>query len=411
MSAVRPLEMGTSRSVRRGTLGLALIVVAINLRIAIAAPAPVLDQIQASTGMSAAVSGLLTTVPVICFAVFALLTPRLIRRFGMTRLLRLTLVVLVGGMILRWAPSTAALFAGTAVIGATIAVANVLLPGLIKRDFPDRIGLITGLYSMALFLGASIAAGLTIPLQHATGMGWRPAMAVWAIPALGAIALWSPQLRRGDGPEPAGGAETGSARARDIWRDRVAWSVAGFMGLQSLAYYSALTWLPTIFKAHGMSAGEAGWMLSFTSFPAIAAALVTPVVARHLRHRATMVVIAVSLYAIGYLGLIVDPVPLAYLWTVALGFGQGAALSLALGYIVLRAPDTHHAAQLSTMVFSTGYLIAGTGPFVLGAIHDVTGTWTVPLLVLVGVAGAQLAAGMAASRPRYVLAAGRQAAS
>jgi MFS transporter, CP family, cyanate transporter len=397
-------------------LAVGLMVVALNLRIAIAAVSPILDDIQASSRFSSTVGGVLTTLPVVCFGAFALLTPRLISRFGMDRLLFGAVAVLVAGIAIRLIPDVAALFAGTVVVGAAIAVANVLLPGLIKRDFPDQVGLLIGVYSMALYSGAALASGLTVPLEHALGAGWRPTIGLWAIPAVVALLAWSPALRSGGAPATtatATGATTGattgarvderSLTVRRLWADPVARCVAGFMGLQSLGYYAALAWLPTLFEDHGMSAGQAGWMLSFSSFVGMAASLTTPTLARRAGHKWLVVVITIALCAVGYLGLLADPVPLAYVWMIGLGLGQGAAISLALGYIVLRSPDAGQAAQLSTMAQGSGYLIASAGPFGLGLAHAVTGNWTVPMLILAALLLPELVAGLGASRERYIL--------
>jgi MFS transporter, CP family, cyanate transporter len=388
-------------------LAAGLMVVALNLRIAIAAVSPVLDDVQASSGFSSTVGGVLTTLPVICFGAFALLTPRLISRFGMDRLLFGAVAVLVAGIAIRLIPDVAALFAGTVVVGAAIAVANVLLPGLIKRDFPDQVGLLIGVYSMALYSGAALASGLTVPLEHALGTGWRPTIGLWAIPAVVALLAWSPALRFGRAPSAARatapGVDERSLTVRRLCADPVARCVAGFMGLQSLGYYAALAWLPTLFEDHGMSAGQAGWMLSFSSFVGMAASLTTPTLARRAGHKWLAVVVSIGLCAVGYLGLLADPVPLAYVWMIGLGLGQGAAISLALGYIVLRSPDARHAAQLSTMAQGSGYLIASAGPFGLGLAHAVTGSWTVPMAILAAMLFPELLAGLGASRERYIL--------
>ena len=382
-------------------LAVILLVSALNLRMAVAAVSPVLDTIQRDLGLSSAVAGLLSTVPVICFGVFALATPRLIRRFGMERLLVLAMVVITAGIALRVLPPVAALFAGTAVIGTGIAVGNVLLPGLIKQDFAGKAGLMTGLYSVSLFVGPALSAGLTVPIIHATGLGWRPAIALWGGVAVLAIALLAPHAARH--PRPTG---TGAAhrRPKGLWQDPLAWMVTGFMGLQSLGYYSCLAWIPTLLQDHGMSAGQAGWMLSYSTFPGLAIALITPLVIRgRSRRAAVLVVAAVVACGIGYLGLITAPVSLAYLWLTLLGVGQGMAISLALGFIIARAPDVHHTAHLSTMAQGAGYLIASTGPVGIGVLHDVTGSWTVPMLTLLVILIPVLIAGLGASRDRHIL--------
>jgi MFS transporter, CP family, cyanate transporter len=385
-----------------------LIVMALNLRIAIAAVSPLLVTIEHDTGISTTVAGVLTTVPVVCFGAFALTAPRLIARFGMTRLLWLAMVVVTCGILVRLAPSLVALFAGTAIIGCGIAVGNVLLPGLIKRDFQARSRLMLALYGVALFVGAAIPAGLTVPIQHGLGIGWRLALALWAVVAVVALLVWAPYAREGDVQAGlgAGTPEVGAAQpepVRGLWRDRVAWFVTAFMGLQSLGYYATLSWLPTLFEDHGMTSARAGWMLSYSTFPGMAAALLTPVAARWVRSP-VLVMTSIACCAGAYAGLIAAPVSLSYLWMTLLGIGQGILLNRALTYIVARAPDSHHAAHLSTMAQGVGYLVASAGPFALGALHDLTGGWTVPLIALMVVLLPMLIAGLGAGRERLVLA-------
>jgi CP family cyanate transporter-like MFS transporter len=382
-------------------LAVILLVSTLNLRMAVTALSPVLDTVQHDLGLSSAMAGLLSTVPVICFGLFALATPMLIRRFGMERLLVLVMVVITAGIALRVLPPLAALFAGTAVIGAGIAVGNVLVPSLIKQDFARKAGLMTGLYSVSLFVGPALAAGLTVPIMHATGLGWRPAIALWGVAAVLAIVLLSPHAAR----QPrARGTSAAQHRPEGLWRDPVAWMVSCFMGLQSLGYYACVVWIPTLLQDHGMGASQAGWMLSYSSFPGLAMALITPLAIRgRSRRAAALVVAAVVACGVGYLGLITAPVSLAYLWLTFLGAGQGMTISLALGFIVARAPDVRRTAHLSAMAQSVGYLIASAGPVGIGALHDVTGGWTVPLLTLTAVLIPMLIAGLGASRDRHIL--------
>lgn len=386
----------------RGRLAAAatLIFVALNLRMAIAAVPPVLTQIQRDTGLGSAGSGLLTAVPLFCFGAVAPSAPALVRRLRMGPVLGLTLAIVAIGCAIRLAPSLAALFIGTAVIGAGIAVANVLLPSLIKRDFADQAALMISLYAVSLFVGAAIPAGLTVPIEHATGIGWRPAVALWGVVALIALALWLPRARRAEPPAPP---RAGSSPARDLRRDRLAWAVTIFMGLQSLGYYATLSWLPTILESHGMSDSKAGWMLSYAMFPGMAASLLTPTLQRRIGREDICVGLAVVFCGLGYLGLLAAADSGTYIWVTALGIGQGIAITLALSYIIARARD-HHIAHLSTMAQSGGYLIASTGPFILGALHGLTSSWTLPLLVLVATLVPLGAAGLVAGRDGHVLA-------
>jgi MFS transporter, CP family, cyanate transporter len=377
-----------------------LIFVALNLRMAIAAIPPVLTQIQDDTGLGSVGSGLLTALPLFCFGAMAAAAPALVRRLQMGPLLGMTMAVVALGCAVRLAPSLAALFLGTAIVGSGIAVANVLLPGLIKRDFRDIAAPMIALYALALSLGATIPAGLTIPIEDLTGIGWRPAVALWGIVAVAALVLWLPRARR---DEPPVAATPWPSPARDLRRDRLAWAVTLFMGLQSLCYYAMLSWLPTILESHGMSSGKAGWMLSYMTIPGMAASLLTPAVQRRLPRSELEVALAAVLLAIGYLGLIVAGASAPYIWVTALGLGGGLLIALALGYIVARAHE-HHVAHLSTMAQGVGYLIASTGPFLMGALHGLTSTWTVPLIVLLGILVPMTTAGFLAGRDGQVLA-------
>ncbi|MPV51163.1 MFS transporter [Pseudactinotalea sp. HY160] len=410
------------RSARGGRFGglllaAGLLLIGLNLRIGVASVGPVLDDIRASLGLSATAASLLTTIPVIAFGAFAFLTPALTRRFGMHRLLGATMIALAAGIVLRLHPSMSALFAGTVVVGAAIAIGNVVMPAAIKRDFSHRAGLMMGLYSTALFVGAALASGLTVPLLPLAGGAWQAALALWAIPAVAAVLLWIPQLRRSSGrvararsADGSGGRGGQAAPAlRAILRDPVALAVTALMGLQSMSYYAALTWVPSILSSAGMGADEAGWMLSFSAFPGIAASLVTPALARRARPAWLPIVLAAGVSGVAFAGLALAPTAAPYVWMTLLGLGQGAAISLALSYIVWRSPDAHHTGQVSTMAQGFGYLLAGLGPIGLGALRSATGGWTVPIAALGVMLVAQLIAGVAASRPRLVGARGQDA--
>jgi MFS transporter, CP family, cyanate transporter len=402
-------------TVRGGRLAAAvltagLLLIALNLRIGVASVGPVLTSIREDLGLSATVASLLTTIPVVAFGAFAFLAPWLTRRLGMHQLLGLAMAALAVGIGLRRQPSLASLFAGTIIVGAAIAIANVVMPAVIKRDFPDRVGPWMGVYSTALFLSAAIADGLTVPLLPVVGGHWRPALALWTIPAVAACLLWLPQFFRATGqagaPREAADASSagGEPSFRAILTDPVAIAVTAFMGLQCTGYYVTLTWLPTLLQDHGMDPHSAGWMLSYSAFPGIAAALVSPALARRIRPTWVPIVISVLCYAAAYAGLAVAPVHLAYLWMTLLGLGQGASISLSLSYIAWRSRDARQTAQVSTMAQGFGYLLASLGPIAIGAIHAASGSWTVPLVVLAALLAPQLVAGVLASRERQVLA-------
>src|SRR5918995_1155895 len=241
-------ESGRSR-LRGFLLVLGIVLLAANLRPALTGVPPLIGQIRADTGISNGVAGLLTTLPLLAFGLLSPIAPRVARLFGMERVLLASLLVLVAGILLRWAGAVEALFLGTVVLGAAIAVANVLLPGLVKREFPEHAGLMTSVYSTSLGISAALAAGVSVPLAQLAGIGWRGALAGWAPPPPLAGVAWLPQLGRND--RPAEPSARNSPVVRDLWRSPLAWQVTLFMGLQSLSYYVTLTWLPEILQAEG----------------------------------------------------------------------------------------------------------------------------------------------------------------
>jgi CP family cyanate transporter-like MFS transporter len=382
-------------------LGVGVILLALNLRPLIVVVSPLLGIIRADTGLSAAAAGLLTTLPVLCFGALAPLAPKLGRRFGLEPTLLLTMVAIAAGAAARLLRPTAALLAGTVLIGAGVAIANVLIPAVIKRDFAARASTMTGLYTMTLSGGPALAAGVTVPIIQATGLGWRTVLASWGALAVLATVVWLPRTGRRT-RLPAGQAEAVEHPVRGLWRNRVTWAVTGYMGLQSLSFYTASSWLPTLLADAGMSRAGAGLMLSLSSLISIAGALLGPTLAGRGVSARALVAVATGCAASALVGLLVAPVGLVYLWMALLGTGFGMALSLAMLFIVQRAPDPRHAAQLSSMAQCLGYLLAATGPFVLGAVHDASGGWVVPLVVLLAILVPQLLCGLAAARNRLV---------
>jgi CP family cyanate transporter-like MFS transporter len=386
-------------------LAIGLVLVAVNLRPGVVAVAPLLDTIRADTGMSTTMAGLLTTLPVLCFGLLAPLAPRLGRRFGVNTVLLLMMLLLAAGTALRLLHPMATLLIGTVVVGAAIAVANVLLPGVIKQEFAARAGLMSGVYSMSLFGGAALAAGVTLPVRNAMHLGWRPALAMWGLLALLAMLVWLPHVRRAARPRatatPSSGGDIDSRPVRGLWTHPVAWSVAFYFAAQALVFYSSAAWLPSILTGAGMSSGAAGWMLSFSSLTAIVGALFTPMLAARLLHPGVLVLLSALLTMIAFAGLLVAPAAGVYLWMALMGLGQGAGLSLSVLFIVLRAPDHRHTAQLSSMAQCAGYVLSAIGPFALGALHEMTGGWALPLVVLVVLGVPTVVCGLSSARDRY----------
>jgi CP family cyanate transporter-like MFS transporter len=379
---------------------LGILLLAGNLRPALTGVAPLIGEIRADTGISNGVAGLLTTLPLLAFALLSPVAPRVARRFGLEGVLLASLLVLAGGILLRWVGTVATLFLGTAILGAAIAFGNVLLPGLVKREFPEKAGLMTSVYSTSLGISAALAAGLSVPLTKLDGIGWQGALAVWALPALLACVAWLPQLGRKDRPARSSGPDVPGIG--DLWRSPLAWQVTLFMGLQSLSYYVTLTWLPEILQEGGMDAARAGWMLGLSQTVSILAMFSAPVLAERRPSQRGIVLVAVLLSCSGVVGLLVAGSAAAALWVVLLGLGQGASFSLALAFFPLRSPDPGHAAALSGMAQSVGYLLAAAGPLLFGVLRDATGAWKVPLALLLAITACLLLAGMGAARDAHV---------
>lgn len=377
-----------------------MIVTAINLRISIIAVSPLLDEIREDTGFSSPIAGLLTTLPVLCFGLFSPIAPRLAHRFGLDTALWGALIVLTGAILLRMIPSTFALFASTALIGMAIGVGNVLLPASIKRDFPHRTGVMTGLLTMGLSASGTIGAGLTIPIQHATDFAWRGTLALWAVPVVLAIIVLTPRLvilRES--------AQARQLRGRvrvNLWRDPVAWSVTAIMGLQSFSFYALATWFPTIMIDNGMSQDRAGFLLSLTNFAGFFSAFFVPVFASRRRDQRIYIVFTIVIWFASLLGLAIAPMSAPVLWVILWGLAAGSALSLSLSFFALRSPDIDHAAQLSGMAQTVGYIVAASGPFIVGFLHDLTGGWNASLIFLMAILGVMLYAGLLAARDRQV---------
>ncbi|MCB7136633.1 CynX/NimT family MFS transporter [Cellulosimicrobium marinum] len=394
-------------SVGRRPLGVAAVVAivlaALNLRPAVVAISPVLGEIRADLGLSAGAAGMLTTLPVLCFGALAPVAPVLARRWGLERVLLASLLVLSVGFALRLVPDTWALFAGTLVAGCGIGVGNVLLPALVKRDFADRVGLMTGLYSMSLAGGAALAAGLTLPVAAAAGLDWRGALATWGLLAVAGALVWVPRAARATLPGRTGltGAGVPSAGRDSVWRSPLAWAVTAFMGTQSLSFYATNAWLPEIAVDQGRTPEAGGWLLALCNLVGILGSFVTPVLAGRMPRQRGIGLVLVTLVGGAMLGLALAP-GAAVLWVVLLGLGQGGGISLALMLMALRARDAAHTSELSGMAQCAGYGLAACGPLGVGLAHDASGGWTLPLLLLVVAAAAQGVAVWFAGRDAHV---------
>ena len=377
-------------------VGASVVLVALNLRPAVVGVGPLLADIRADEALTATAAGVLTALPVLCFGVLAPVAPRLARQIGIERALLSALVVLALGCVVRALPGAVALFGGTVLIGAAIATGNVLMPALVKRDFAHRTGLMTAAYSASISVGGAMGAALTAPLADGLGLGWRAALGAWALWAVAAAVCWLPQLRRVARP-PASAPPVTALR-----RSAIAWQVTAFMGLQSLGFYATTSWLPAVFTDRGYPPATAGVLVATMSLTGIAGGMVAPVLAARSQRQRWLAVLISGTTALGLAGMLVPGVELVA--CIVLGVGQGAALGLALTLMTVRAPDSAHAAQLSGMAQCLGYILAAAGPFAVGALHDLTGGWTVPLVALLVLMVPQAVVGALAGRDKSVAA-------
>lgn len=403
------LQPGPAASAKRAMgwpAAVVVVLIALNLRPAFSTIAPVLNEIMADTGLSAAGASVLTTAPVLCLGLFGQLAPGLARRIGTERAVFLALSAILLGTGLRGLATAPALLAGSLVAGAGIGMGNVLMPGLLKRDFPERGALMTGVYVMTLAVGAAFASAVTVPLRVALGGSWGGALAAWTVPVAAAMAVaavvWAGQLKRG----AAGGGAPAARRGAGLWRDPLAWQVTLFMGLQSMLAYVVFGWLAPMLRSRGDTAETVGFVVSVSVVFQIVVSLPAPILAARLRQQSGPAAAAMLLTAASFVALLTAP--LAWQWVLAamLGLAQGAAFSLAILLIMLRAGNGEAAARLSGMAQGVGYTMAAAGPLLVGVLHDWSGGWNGAgwLFAVVGVAAA--AAGALAGRNRVVSAGG-----
>ncbi|WP_213451449.1 CynX/NimT family MFS transporter [Rhizomonospora bruguierae] len=395
-----PPTAATSTRTRAAVVALVgIVLVALNLRMAITGLGALLDEVRAGLGLSGTMAGLVTTLPTLAFAGFGALTPALARRYPPARVLVIAMAALAAGQLLRaWTGAPAVFVAATALALAGIAVANVLLPAVVKQYFPARTGLVTGLYTMALVTGTTVAAAGSVPIAHAFG-SWRAGLGAWALLAVIATLPW---LRQAVARRGAAHREGSRVAARvHAHRTRLGWGLAVYFGTQSLSGYATMGWLAQLFRDNGYTPEVAGLLLAGVTAVAVPITLLMPTYAgRRPDLRGLVVVLSAAMFA-SYFGLMIAPHGGAVLWVVLLAIGQ-AAFPLALVMIGMRARTAGGVVALSAFAQSAGYLLASLGPLLVGLLYEATGGWLAPLWVLVAAAAVQTVSGLAVARPRYV---------
>ncbi|HBM7348970.1 TPA: CynX/NimT family MFS transporter [Klebsiella oxytoca] len=374
-----------------------ILLIATTLRVAFTGAAPLLDAIRSEYGLTTAQTGLLTTLPLLAFGLVSPLAAGVARRFGIERSLLLAMILICLGIGLRSLPFVSLLFIGTAVIGCGIALGNVLLPGLIKRDFSQHVAKMTGAYSLTMGGAAALGSAMVVPLALA-GLGWRGALLTLMVFPLLALFVWLPQSRR-QATAPLTG--SGAIHNRGIWRSALAWQVTLFLGFNSLVYYVIIGWLPAILQSIGYSEAQAGSLHGLLQLATAAPGLAIPLILHRLKDQRGIAVLVAMMCAVSALGLWFLPGQ-AVMWTLIFGFGSGATMILGLTFIGLRASSAHQAAALSGMAQAVGYLLAACGPPVMGKIHDASGDWHIPLIAVALISVVMAVFGALAGRDREI---------
>ena len=384
-----------------GLIILGIIVIAANLRTPLTSVSPLVSLIRDDLHISNTSAGLITTVPLLAFALLSPLVPKLGQRYGIERIIMIALLFLTVGIVIRSLSGAANLFIGTAILGFAIAVCNVLLPSIIKRDFPNKIGSMTGIYSISMNLCGAIATGVSVPLAVNAGLKWQGALGIWGILSFVSILCWLPQLRNQTKQTTTSSKQMANNDV-NVWKSLIAWQVTLFMGIQSMVFYVLIAWLPEILKQQGIDPNQSGWYLSIMQLVMLPFAFIVPVIAGRMSSQRFLVVITTFLLLTGTIGLLYGSSNMILLWIIMLGIGGGFAFSLAMMFFGLRTENAHQAAKLSGMAQSIGYLFAAVGPALIGYLHDATNSWNPPLFILLGASVLLFLVGIGAARNRFV---------
>lgn len=376
-----------------------IILIGFNLRPALSGVGPLIAMIREATGLSNSMLGLLTTLPLVAFGILSTLTPLFTRRFGIEKTLSGALLLLTTGIVLRAFGYIPFLFLGTILLGIAIAFGNVLLPALVKRDFDKRSGFMTSLYSGMMGVGAALAAGLSVPIAESFPGSWKTSLGVWGFFSFVAFLVWISQNKFS---VPTNSKRSFKKAMKDLGSNSLAWNVALFLGLQSIAFYVILAWLPDILISKGFSSSEAGWYLSLSQVTGVLGSVLVPVIAAKRDDQRNYISALILVEAISLIGLWLGTNATVFLWVSGIGFSLGGSFGLALLFIVLRSSDSETATELSGMSQSIGYLLAATGPILIGAVFDITGNWDTALFILFMILFFKLYTGLKAGKAQAI---------
>lgn len=398
------LEKQKENRLYQALLVIGVIFVAFNLRPAITSVGPLIGTIRDDIGFANWSVALLTSLPLIAFAIMSPIAPKLANKFSNEMTLVIGLFVLIIGISLRSMSVVFLIFFGTLCIGLGIAICNVLLPGVIKEKFPAKVAIMTSVYTTSMSIFATSASGLSIPLAEELNLGWQLALLVWAIPAVIGLIIWLiiyKNNRKNTSDKQLKFFE--SKKGSGIWKSNLAWKVALFMGFQSLIFYVTISWLPELLMDEGMRKATAGYMLSYFQLLGIPISFIIPMIAVKMKSQRALVLAINLLYIIGISTLLLKPTFAFIIFAITLiGIASSANFALSLSFLAIRAKGAKDAAELSGMAQSIGYLLAAIGPIIIGYVYDITQAWTIPLIILVGITFVIIYVGMGAGQDKYV---------
>lgn len=377
---------------------LGIIMIATNLRAPITSVGPLVGTITNNLNLTGAQAGLITTLPLIAFAIISPIAPKLARKFGTETTILGALILIILGLGVRYLPSISTLFLGTAILGCGIAVGNVLIPSIVKQEFQNQSGLVTGIYSVSMNLTGAIASGVSIPLIEKLGWTWNQAFSLWIILAALALLAWLPQLKNKKATPEVNVVDTNNS----IWHSSLAWSVSLFMGIQSFIFYVLVAWLPEMLISQGIPSSKSGGMLSLLQLTLLPTTFIIPIIAEKRPNQKSLVVISFTLFTLGISGLMFSSLAVISLSIIAIGIAGGIAFSLSMMFFNLRTSTPKEAADLSGMAQSIGYILAAVGPFLFGLLHDLTNNWQSSLFLLIGMTIILLFVGLNAGSSKKV---------
>ncbi|WP_138418856.1 CynX/NimT family MFS transporter [Aquibacillus sediminis] len=396
----QPVILSTN-AFQKGILIIGIILIAFNLRPAITSVGPLMGMIRDDIGLSNWNTGLITSLPLLAFAGMSPFAPKINNRLGNERTLLIGLVLLLFGISIRSIAYIPTLYIGTTFVGLGIAICNVLLPSVIKEKFPQKVGLMTSIYTTGMAVFAATASGLSVPFASKLQLGWQNSLLVWGSLVIIGVIIWIVIIQQSPSTSPQRFVKRSGGT---LLKSSMAWYVTLFMGLQSFAFYVTISWLPEIIHHLGYSIATGGWLLSYMQFISLPATFLAPILASRFNNQKGIVLAIGCSAAVGYSGLLFGgSLPLLIIWTTFIGFALGASISLALAFLGMRSENAKQAAELSGMAQSFGYLLASFGPILIGFLFDLTHQWTIPLITMLVVTILIVIFGIGAGRDQYVV--------